>query len=849
MNHSPRVAELLMSLTLEEKCSLTVGDGPWRTVGVPRLGIPSVVLTDAQNGARGPYVSYEGPHTSVCVPCGTALGATWDPELVEHVGALIGEEATTKASRVLLGPVVNLHRSPLAGRNFEAFSEDPLLTGAAASAFVRGAQAQGVACTVKHFAANESEFERNSISSEVDERTLRELYLAPFEAAIRHGGALGLMSGYNRLNGTWCSEHDWLLGLPREEWGFEGFVVSDWGATGSTVGSVRAGLDLEMPGPGVFYGDHLLEAVRRGEVEEAEVDVMVGRFLNVLETVGALDEPLGEPRTVLRPEHVALARTASAASMVLLRNDGLLPLQAGDLRTVAIIGPNAEAFAMMGGGSSSFHPSYVISPLEALREGLPGVQVLHEPGVDHGGRLPLLTMALTVEVYADADAQTPLTVLELPRSQAIFPGGVPGHGHGAFHLRASGTFTVPESRRYTFSLLSGGDTVVLIDGREVLDSTQGSPSPGRTRFTPGPRTIDLDLEGGEHELRAVATMSADGKVYGGPGFTVGCRAAVPQDGIERAVEAAAAADVAIVVVGSDSGWETEFLDRPHLFLRGQQDELVTRVIDANPRTVVVVNSGAPYSLPWSDRAAAILQTWFGGQEMSRALVDVLTGATDPGGRLPTTFPRRIQDTPTYGSFPGDAGVCSYGEGVFMGYRWYASRDIPVAFPFGHGLSYSTFKMAEPVVRASVGDSVSSLEVILEVPVTNTGGRRGSEVVQCYVEPPATRVTRPARELRAFQKLALEVDATSTAVMRLDQRAFARWAAEAGADTLARLQADGLPEPFWPSGATAGHWHVDPGTYTLHIGRSVEDIAWSIPFEITAEAAACGLCRPSLLDLI
>lgn len=848
MQLSPRVRELLDALTLEEKCSLTAGDGPWRSVAVPRLGIPGVVLTDAQNGARGPFVAFEGPHTSVCVPCGTALGATWDPELIEEVGGLIGEETLTKGGRVLLGPVVNIHRSPLAGRNFEGFSEDPLLAGVAGAAYVRGAQSRGVACTVKHYAANEAEFERNAISSEVDERTLREIYLAPFERAVRDGGALGLMAGYNRLNGTWCAENEALLSLPRDEWGFEGFIVSDWGAVGSTDGSVRAGLDLEMPGPGAYYGKHLADAVRRGEVDEAEVDVLVSRLLHVLDTTGALDEPLGEPATVELPEHQTLARRAAAAAMVLLRNDGLLPLAVDEMASVAVVGPNADAFAMMGGGSAAFHPNYVVSPLDAVREGLPGVEVVHEPGTDNEGRLPLIPLTMRVQVLAEAGDGVPLTELAFAHSQAIFPAGVPGLGQGAFYLRGTGRFRLDETRRYTFSLQSGGDTVLTIDGRVVLDSRTAAPPPGRTRWTPRPFRGDLDLEAGEHDLLVETTMSADPNVYGGPGFTVGCKIAVPEDGIERAVAAAAAADVAIVVVGTDATWETEFLDRSHLELRGRQDELVERVLEVNPRTVVVVNSGAPVAMPWAERAPALVQTWFGGQEMSRALVDVLTGASDPGGRLPTTFPRRIQDTPAYGSFPGEAGVCRYGEGVFVGYRWYTSRDVPVAFPFGHGLSYATFDVGQPTLSRTAAAALPDLEVRVSVPVANIGERSGSEVVQCYIEPPTTRVPRPVRELRAFDKVTLAPGQRKEVVLRLDHRAFARWAPAAGAEALARLSDLGVPEPFWPSGASEGHWHVDPGTYTVHIGRSVEDVLWSLNVEVSPEEAACGRCRPSILDL-
>src|SRR3954451_4494763 len=379
------IAALVASMTVEEKAAFTAGADFWTLVANERVGIPPIRVTDGPNGARGSALFGLGGETAVCVPCGSALGATWDPELVERVGVMLGEEALTKACRVLLAPTVNLHRSPLGGRNFECYSEDPVLSGKTAAAFVRGVQSQGVVTTVKHFAGNDAEFERHTINSVIDPRTLRELTLVPFELAVREGGALGIMTAYNRLNGPHCSEHHQLITeILRGEWGFEGFVLTDWLSAGSTVGSSAAGLDLEMPGPGSFYGKLLGDAVTAGEVPEAELDEHVTHLLSVFDRTGALDDaPDWASTSIDRPDHRVLAREAATAATVLLRNDSVLPFDASSVRTLAVLGANAERPQMMGGGSANLAPHYEISLLDALRDKLGAdVDVRFERGVD-----------------------------------------------------------------------------------------------------------------------------------------------------------------------------------------------------------------------------------------------------------------------------------------------------------------------------------------------------------------------------------------------------------------------------------------------------------------------------------
>jgi len=729
---------LVAELTLDEKASLTAGADLWSTAAVARVGIPAVRMTDGPNGARGPRLpaAFGGGEDSpsVCTPCGTALAASWDPALVAEVGALLGDEARARGCRILLAPTVNLQRSPLAGRNFECYSEDPLLSGAMAAAFVRGVQSRGVVATVKHLAGNESEHERMTMDSVIDERTLRELYLLPFELAVREGGALGVMTAYNRLNGSYGPDNqDLLSGILRGEWGFEGFVVTDWFGFADTVAAARAGLDLEMPGPGRSFGAALATAVRSGAVPEATVDAAVARLLRVFDRIGALDddvrEPTGGVEAAATPTRAAggveaaatptgeraaaatrttaaagaaLARRAAVAGAVLLRNDGLLPLAPGGIRRLAVIGPLADRAEIMGGGSAQVTPPYRRSPLDALTDRLdPGTVIDHEPGL-------------------------------------AWP--------------------------------------------EATDAAPGHRAPPATPAAP------------------------DGEA------------------LAPAVAAASAADAVVVVVGTGAAWESEGFDRATMHLPAGQDDLVTAVVVANPRTVVVVNAGAPVGMDWAEHAAAVVQIWFGGQEMAEALVDVLLGVAEPSGRLPHTIPMRVEHNPSYGRFPAENGRLLYGEGLLVGHRWYEARHLPVRYPFGHGLSYTTFEIGPP------SPAITSIErggdVQVTVPITNTGTRTGSEVVQCYVEAVDPRLARPPRELKAFAKVTLHPGETRNVRLHLAARAFACWdPGDPDAAPLGDRLRSSVPwAPPLERHPDAPGWVIDAGRYRLHIGRSSADLA-------------------------
>lgn len=826
---STRIAEMVDGLSTEEKATLVAGVDFWSTMAVPRVGLPRVRLTDGPNGARGPWTPGDGVIGAVCVPCGAALGATWDPALIERVGVLLGTETRRKACRVLLAPTVNIHRSPLAGRNFECYSEDPLLSGRAAAALIRGAQSQGVATTVKHLLANEAETERYTMSSDVDERTRREIYLVPFELAVKEGGSLGVMTSYNRLNGIWCTEDtDLLGGVLRDEWGFEGFVVTDWYGVTTTDVSPGAGVDLEMPGPGRAYGPALADAVASGTVDEAQLDAQVTRLLSVFERVGALDDTGDEePAAVDEPADRALAAEAAAAGTVLLTNDGTLPLDRTALRRVAVVGPNADRVVVMGGGSAQVEPAHLTSPLTALRDHLGGdVEVVHEPGVDISRSATTVPGPVRVELSAGGE----VVHTETWAAVKMLTLGPPEGLADDFTAQLTTTFTPTRTGPHTFTLVQAGRARVRVDGQVVVDGVADPPPRGQSFLGFGSEEAagSIDLVGGESVPLVVDYASEETEgVYG---LQVGVRAVLPDDALGRAATAAAEVDVAIVVVGTDSEWETEGADRQSMDLPGDQDELVRRVAAANPRTVVVVNTGSPVTMDWVEEPAAIVQAWFGGQEMGPALAQVLTGDAEPGGRLPTTIPQRVEHNPSFGSFPGDHDHHRYGEGVFVGYRWYQSRHLPVRFPFGHGLSYTTFELGEPMLSSSSFTPGSTVRI--EVEVTNTGGRAGSEVVQLYVAPPErTKVPRPAQELKAWAKVHLGPGETTTVTLALDDRAFAWWdVGDEGRAAVHQRMAFGDPDEsrtVRPRG-----WRVDPETYELRVGRSSEAIDHCIALEVT-----------------
>lgn len=798
---SEAIDGLLAQLTLEEKTNLLAGSDLWHAAGVERLDIPSLKVSDGPHGVRGGDLA--GSVAAACFPCGTALGATWNPDLVQQVGAAIGDEAITKNVHVVLGPTVNLHRTPLAGRNFECYAEDPHLSARMGVAFVRGVQSRGVGACVKHFVCNDSEFERHTISSEVGERPLRELYLHPFEAVVQEADPWSVMTAYNRINGTYACDHPLLGDVLRGEWGFRGFVVSDWFGMQSTEDSVRAGNDLEMPGPGRWRGDKLLDAVKAGRLDEKDLDACVRRMLEVRERAGILQGAVSDAEEAVdRPEHRAVARQAATESIVLLRNEGVLPF--AGVKTLAVLGPNAAQPVVIGGGSSKVAPHYGVSPLDGLSS-RPGVEVRYEPGCTNHKVMPVLSGDFQMDFFAGFEFEgEPLLSLSPHRidftwlgqfSDAVDP--------ASFSVRIRGRVEPERSGEWTFGVSSAGRSRLLIDGRELIDNWTHQEK-GSSFYGAGSteKTARIELDG---PFEITLEYSKEGAPVLG-GLLVGCLEPIAPDAMERAEAAARESDAAVVVIGLNSDWETEGSDRADLSLPGRQLELAQRVAAANPRTVVVLNAGAPIADPLLDALPGLVTMWYGGQEAGNALADVLFGDACPSGRLPQTWPARLEDNPAHVNYPGERGRVVYGEGLFMGYRYYDKKDIAPRFAFGHGLSYTAFGYGE--LRAELQPDGS---VDVSIDVTNSGSSAGQEVVQLYVRDEDASVHRPDKELRAFAKLALEPGATKTARFTLDRRAFAFWDPE------------------------AHDWAVEPGAFELLVGSSARDVRSRARVELAGDA--------------
>ncbi len=650
------IEALIAEMTLEEKVGLCSGADAWNTRTIERLQVQALRMTDGPHGTRVTYADRTGSKPATCYPTGSAMAATWNPDLVEKVGAALGDEARAQGCDILLGPAVNIHRTPLCGRNFEYYSEDPYLAGRMAVAYIHGLQSQNVGASIKHFAANNQEFDRMTISAEVKERALREIYLPAFEAAVKEAQPWTVMCSYNKINGVYSSANHWLLSdILKDEWGFAGFVVSDWGAVHDRAAAANASLDLEMPGRGEEAVTELVDNVKSGIVSEVVIDEKVRRILKILEKAIAGGRsaalPDGSSNT---PEHQRLAREAADEAIVLLKNrDHLLPLAPGKIRSLAVIGPMAAEASIQGGGSAHINPYYAISPLEGLRK---------RCGSD----------------------------LEIGYEQ--------------------------------------GCKVVTAEGNEIDPDTAG---------------------------------------------------------INAARDLAARMDVAIVFAGLTWQMESEGFDRKEIDLPPQQVALIKSVARANPNTVVVLSNGSALEMKsWIDGTGAVIEAWFSGQEVGNALAGVIFGDTNPSGKLTETFPARYADTPAYTNYPGENGEVVYGEGIFVGYRYYEKKGIEPLFPFGFGLSYTTFEYTDLVTVSA--DPGSGVIVNVSVRVRNNGKVAGKEVVQLYIHDPVSSLVRPVKELKGFAKVQLEPGQSKIVEFSLKQRDFAyydpgrkSWAAEAG----------------------------------------------------------------------
>jgi beta-glucosidase len=856
----PAERVLLTALSVPDKVRLLTGAANWRIHGSPAIGLRPMIVSDGPSGVRG--VTKDERHPSTSLPCPSACGATWDIELITELAAALGEEARGKDVHVLLAPTINLMRTPLGGRGFECFSEDPVLTARMAVAFITGLQSAGVAATAKHFVGNDSETERWTYDAVIGEQVLRELYLAPFEACVREAGTALVMAAYNKVNGTPATEHPWLLRkILKGEWGFEGVVVSDWSAARSTVATAVAGLDLAMPGPDGPWGADLVQAVLDGVVPETDIDDKVARIMRLARRVGALAAPDGQEGVAIAAEPVAgnggpvlagnggpvvdgepvldgspvpdggpardraalidpgMVRRAAAASFVLLRNEGqALPFDAGRIGSIALIGPNAAYPVISGGGSAIVAPVTVSTPAVALPAALAGqATVTVAPGCRTWATVPepvagSIRDPLTGEPglrleFRDGDG-TPIGDEHRISTQLAWwdeglPPGVGWGEDGTIVVRTR--FRASAAGPHLIGAAGVGHLTLTVDGTIVADRVTPVPDdPVQTMTRPGEVRAVADLRAGQETEVRLDFQPADG-VDAPLAVSLGIAPDEDEDTmIAEAVRAAARAAAAVVVVGSAEAAESEGFDRETLALPGRQDELVTRVAAVNARTVVVVNAGMPVLMPWADDVAAIIYAWLPGQAMGEAIADVLLGRAEPGGRLPVTLPARESDSPVLHVVPRDGRV-DYAEGLLVGYRGYDAAGIAPMFAFGHGLGYTQWAYESASVDGPVpapGDDAR-----IRVVVRNTGSRPGREIVQAYVAGPMAGAGRPVRVLGAFGTAAAAPGERADVVLTVPARVMAVW------------------------DQAAGGWAWPRGTFTIEVGRSSRDLRLGVALTV------------------
>ena len=788
------------TLTLEEKIALLTGRNMWCLRAIDSIGLREVAFSDGPVGVRGLGL-IEG-ETSILFPSPSAISAAWDRGLAFEVGRAFAREARGHGVDVVLAPQVNIQRTPVAGRHFECYSEDPYLTSVVGAHVVRGIQDQGVAACVKHFIANDSETDRTTATSRVDPKTLHEVYLAPFDAAVE-AGAWSVMAAYNQTDdGTEASpmtaHHHLLTDILKGELGFDGVVVSDWVATHTTAQSAVGGLDLVMPGPDGPWGERLVDAVHGGLVSESSIDDKVVRILLLARRVGALDRPAAPISG--SADVRALVRRAAARGTVVLRNTSeVSPWDRPAPASIALIGPNAVRPHVLGGGSSTVYPKHVVTPAEGLAERFPDATLTVHRGGDPRRMAPQLDLAahdarITV-VHRDIDGRPVRThpldswdgwLRDLPSDTASVDLDIDllltEAGDHSIHIGTVGA----HRSEIDGVLVSASDTEVGVE--VILDSSINNPE-GEAKIV----AVDTPRRVAIHSHHRVIDAEGYGRM-----IRAELRHRVPgpsgDDEILVAVAAAAAAEMTVVIVGTNEEVESEGWDRATLALPGRQNELVERVLDVAPDAVVVVNAGSPVILPWLDRAHTVLWVWFPGQEAGHSIADILAGDVEPAGRLPWTLPASEAHVPVPDGLPVD-GVIDYVEGIHVGYRaWERATNVPAA-PFGHGLGWTTWNYLD---AAAVEDSAGGIAVT--VTVANTGDRPGREVVQAYAStPPEPGLDRPVIWLGGFEAVDVAPGESTTVTVSIPRRQLEVWDIASGA------------------------WKLPACTYTIHVGRSVTDI--------------------------
>lgn len=826
-----RVEQILSAMTLHEKADMLCGVDMWHLRGVPRLGVPSIRVTDCGHGVTA---TGQDRTLATCFPTAVGQAATWNTELIARLGVALGREVRATGNSMLLGPMVNMHRMPLNGRSYECYSEDPFLSGKVAAALVRGIQSQDIGACLKGCTANDQQAFQSELNVIVDQRTLREIYLPSFAIPVAEARPWAIMTCYNGLNGEHSSACRHLLSdIVKNDWGFDGFIVSDWRGTHSPA-VLTSGLDLEMPGPGKFMRqEDILPALADGRITEADLDDHVRRLLRAIVRTGLVDgDTAGHVAEFDSPAHRRLAREVAEEAVVLLKNEGpLLPLSKKKARTIAVIGPNAGPARLGGGGSASVAPVYSVGPLEGLRRRLgDGVRVIYEEGCAFLGELGLLTseylsppdaaageLGLVTTEYLsppkDTDGQRGLKaeffnnldlagdpVCTTVQPQVDFSWGWASPGNRVqrndWSARWTGRLMPPVTGRYRLGAACRDGRFRLHVNGELRIDRWGTSNKEDPDFSPNlyhVSSIELDLVAGQPvDLRleyARGSSKASLRLeWAVPGWA---------EPIERAVAAAAQADVAIVCAGLCNAHEGGTNDKKDLELPGRQVELIRAVVAANPNTVVVLINGSPVNVqPWIDQVPALLEAWYGGQEGGNALARVLFGDVNPSGKLPDTFPKRLEDNPAWGNYPGDGKSVTYAEGVFVGYRHYDTHGVEPAFPFGFGLSYTRFAYSN--LRLSSQTMTGDATVTVSVDARNVGRRAGKEIVQLYVRDLEASVPRPVRELKGFAKIDLKRGQTRTVNFTV------------------------TPTDLAFFDVTRNRWHTEPGTFEIQVGPHSRD---------------------------
>ena len=792
-----RIEDLLSRMTLDEKIAQLSGKTYMETRENSRLGIPALKMADGPHGIR------RGKAT--CFPTGVSLASTWNPELINEVGVALAEEARAKGVNLLLGPCINIHRTPCGGRNFESFSEDPYLVSQITSAYVKGVQSQHIGTAVKHFVCNNQEWDRFNISVEIDERTLREIYLPGFKAAVKEGGAYAVMAAYNKVNGDYCSANRHLLkDILKDEWGFKGPVVSDWGATHSVVKSANAGLDLEMPGPGEFFDESLKQALKDGQVREEVIDDKVRRILRVKFKLGLFDNINSKYKGALNTqEHKELAYRVASESIVLLKNENnLLPLNKDKIRSIALIGPNAHEVRLGGGGSSVVNPFYSISPLEGLKNKCNGkIRVNYTPGcfmpedlftipeeVLFVGKPAEAIHGLKGEYFNNINLSGE-PVLTRVDKRIDFDWGnsspAPQIKNEYFSVRWTGKIKVKESGIYQIGTTSDDGSRVYLDGKILVNNwwDHGPETRKQSVYLEKDKVYDLRIE--FYERRGGAVMKF--------GWV-----SLANNLLKDAIKVAKNSDVAVVCVGLSSLIEGEGLDKRDIKLPFGQDKLINEIIKVNKNTVVVLINGTPIDMrSWIDKVPAVIEAWYPGQEGGNAIADILFGDVNPSGRLPITFPKKIQDSASFRNYPGKDGKVFYAEGIFVGYRHFDENDIEPLFCFGHGLSYTTFRYSN--LRIDTRKGLGSAPVKVSFDIENTGEVAGKEVCQLYIHDVESSLPRPPKELKGFKKVELKPGEKRTVEFGIDKNSLHYY------------------DP------KKKRWVIEPGKFEVLIGSSSRDI--------------------------